>query len=77
MNDTHIQQEDDYGFFYDLEDYDYETAYRKKDNPYNIDPKKKNDNDNEDEKKFYQRINRYAIVIGFVINVAIIFSFWR
>lgn len=77
MNDKHMQQEDDYGFFYDLEDYDYETAYRKKDNPYNIDPKKNDDDDYENEKKFYQRINRYAIIIGFVINVAIIFTIWK
>lgn len=76
MNDKHMQQEDDYGFFYDLEDYDYETAYRKKDNPYNIDPKK-DDDDYENEKKFYQRINRYAIIIGFVINVAIMFTIWK
>jgi hypothetical protein len=75
MNDKHTQEEDDYGFFYDLEDYDHDTVYRKKDNPYNRDPKKNDDDDNE--KKFYQRINRYAIVIGLVINVVIIFSIWR
>jgi len=77
MNDKEIQQDDDYGFFYDLEDYDHDTVYRKKDNSYNRDVEKTNDDEYENEKKIYQRINRYAILIGIVINVAVIFAIWR
>jgi hypothetical protein len=78
MNDIETQ-EDDYGFFYDLEDYDHNKVYHKKDKSYNIQfIKKEDDNyDYESEKKFHQRINRYAIVIGLVINLAIIFVIWR
>jgi hypothetical protein len=77
MNDKDTQDQDDYGFFHDLEDYDHDTAYRKKDNSYNRNVEKTNDDEYENEKKIYQRINRYAILIGIIINVAVIFAIWR
>jgi hypothetical protein len=77
MNNKEIQQDDDYGFFYDLEEYDHDAVHRKKDNSHNRNAKKKDDDDCENEKKFYQRINRYVIFIGIVINVVVIFAIWR
>ena len=74
MNDKK-QQEDDYGFFYDLEDYDYEKTYNKKNDPIKY-VEKYDPNTNEDLKKAQHRLNGYLIISGALANAAIMYILW-